>query len=197
MCVAQFHLYQRRSKQGQIGQTFKWELPFLRERGGGEERGRRRGRDGSHHVIREDKLMQTLLRHFGFWTRNRKRRNTWNIVPFFCLYFVKEFPLCPFTEKVFLKYNEASLYIGSKWNHNNNNIILKQNKTTAEWFALFDKVSTVPAASSCSSSSSSSALWLHWRILRSLAIHPKRLFLASIGYHVTVFFFIVFSLSHK
>lgn len=197
MCVAQFHLYQRRSKQGQIGQTFKWELPFLRERGGG---GGKREEKGERWLTSRHPWRQTHANTAeAFWILDKKQKKEKHLeyCPFFCLYFVKEFPLCPFTEKVFLKYNEASLYIGSKWNHNNNNIILKQNKTTAEWFALFDKVSTVPAASSCSSSSSSSALWLHWRILRSLAIHPKRLFLASIGYHVTVFFFIVFSLSHK
>lgn len=162
--------------------------------------GRKEGGEGGEMAHITSSVKTNSCKHcwgildFG---QETEKGETLGILSLFCLYFVKEFPLCPFTEKVFLKYNEASLYIGSKWNHNNNNIILKQNKTTAEWFALFDKVSTVPAASSCSSSSSSSALWLHWRILRSLAIHPKRLFLASIGYHVTVFFFIVFSLSHK
>lgn len=44
--------------------------------------------------------------------------------------------------------NEASLSIGSKTKRNHNGILLKHNKTIAEWFALFNKVSTVPAASS-------------------------------------------------
>ena len=59
------------------------------------ERGREgeRGRDGSRHVIREDKLMQTLLGHFffffsfffQFWTKKTKRgRNTSSIVLLFC-----------------------------------------------------------------------------------------------------------------
>ena len=45
----------------------------------------------------------------------------------------------------------ASILEKTKLIHNNN-ITLKQNKTIAEWFALFDKESTDPAA--CSSSSS-------------------------------------------
>lgn len=120
----------------------------------GVEKGRG-GRWGSRHVILEDILMHNTAEAFPNWTGNRGGKNTSIIVSLFfvCLLFVKEFPLCPYTEKLVWKYNEASLYIGSNWNNNNNITIIKQIKTTAEWFALFDKVLTDPAASSSSCSS--------------------------------------------
>lgn len=66
------------------------------------EKERKGGGGGSHHVIREDKVMQTLFGHFEFCKRKRRGRNTSNIVLFVSV-FVKDFPLCPFTEKVFYK----------------------------------------------------------------------------------------------
>lgn len=74
-------------------------------------KGRGRGEGGPHHVICEDKLMQTLLGQFGIKIRiiiiknnnnnETEKGETSNIV--LCLCFVKDFPLCPFTEKVFYK----------------------------------------------------------------------------------------------
>lgn len=80
----------------------------------GVEKGRG-GRWGSRHVILEDILMHNTAEAFPNWTGNRGGKNTSIIVSLFfvCLLFVKEFPLCPYTEKLVWKYNEASLYIGS------------------------------------------------------------------------------------
>lgn len=69
------------------------------------------GGGSSHHVIREDKLMQTLLGHFELSKRNRRGRKTLNIVLFLSV-------LSKISRSVLLQrkcfINEASLYISSK-----------------------------------------------------------------------------------
>lgn len=84
-------------------------------RGGGDRE--REGREMAH-VTSSVKTYSctTLPRHFqiGQETEEGKTLRLLSLsFLFVCLLFVKEFPLCPYTEKLVWKYNEASLYIGS------------------------------------------------------------------------------------
>lgn len=152
----------------------------------GEER-RRKGKGGGHPWRQTHHAKHCILK-FG------QEGETLPMLPV-----LPKNPGSVLLQRKCLKYTEASLYVDSEWNNNTNNIILKKQtkKNIAEWFALFDKESTVPAASFSSSgcpvallgSGASEEGPAEPSAARPIcAAGPESKNHICVGYHVTVFF---------